>query len=69
MLEQVPDDLMPNRICKYIYDLSIKLNGFYRDCRVIGAPEQNSRLLLIAVAEKVMRQGFDLLGLVTLDKI
>lgn len=69
VLEQVPDDLMPNRICKYIYDLSIKLNGFYRDCRVIGAPEQNSRLLLIAVAEKVMRQGFDLLGLVTLDKI
>ena len=64
VLEQVPDDLMPNRICKYIYDLS-----FYRDCRVIGAPEQNSRLLLIAVAEKVMRQGFDLLGLVTLDKI
>ena len=47
----------------------IKLNGFYRDCRVIGSPEQNSRLLLVAAAEKVMRQGFDLLGIVTLDKI
>lgn len=69
VLEQVPVDLMPNRICKYIYDLSIKLNGFYRDCRVIGSPEQNSRLLLVAAAEKVMRQGFDLLGIVTLDKI
>ena len=65
----VPNDLMPNRICKYIYDLSMKLNGFYRDCRVIGTPEQNSRLLLIAAAEKVMRKGFDLLGLATLDRL
>ena len=69
MLEQIPNDLMPNRICKYIYDLSIKLNGFYRDCRVIGSPEQDSRLLLVAVAERVMRQGFDLLGIKTLDQI
>lgn len=69
MLEVVPNDLMPNHICKYIYDLSMKLNGFYRDCRVIGTPEQNSRLLLIAAAEKVMRKGFDLLGIVTLDMI
>ena len=69
VLEQVPVDLMPNRICKYIYDLAIKFNTFYRDCRVNGSPEQNSRLLLTAAAEKVMRQGFDLLGIVTLDKI
>ena len=69
MLEVVPNDLMPNHICKYIYDLSMKLNGFYRDCRVIGTPEQNSRLLLIAAAEKVMRKGFDLLGIVTLDRL
>ena len=68
-LEQVPIDLMPNRICKYVYDLSIKLNAFYRDCRVLGSPEQNSRMLLIAAAEKVMRQCFDLLGIKTLDKI
>lgn len=69
MLEVVPTDLMPNHICKYIYDLSMKLNGFYRDCRVIGTPGQNSRLLLIAAAEKVMREGFDLLGIKTLDRI
>ena len=35
-LEAVYNDLMPNRICKYVYDLSQKLNAFYRDCKVIG---------------------------------
>ena len=68
-LEQVPNDLMPNRICKYVYDLSIKLNAFYRDCRVMGSPEQNSRILLVAAAERAMRTCFDLLGIKALDQI
>lgn len=37
MVEQVPNDLMPHRVCKYVYDLSMELNGFYHDCRVIGS--------------------------------
>ncbi|KAK8797026.1 hypothetical protein WA158_003020 [Blastocystis sp. Blastoise] len=68
-LEAVYSDLLPNRICKYLYDLSQKLNAFYRDCRVIGTEEQDSRLLLCAASEKIMRQGFELLGIVPLDKI
>lgn len=68
-LEQVPNDLLPNRICKYVYDLSIKLNAFYRDCRVMGSPEQNSRILLVAAAEKTMRTAFSLLGITPLDRI
>lgn len=31
--------------------------------------QQDSRMLLCAAAEKIMRQSFDLLGIVTLDKI
>ena len=68
-LEQVPNDLLPNRVCKYVYDLSIKLNAFYRDCRVMGSPEQNSRILLVAAAEKTMRTAFCLLGITPLDRI
>ena len=70
-LEQVPNDLMPNRICKYVYDLSVKLNGFLsdKDCRVLGSPEQNSRLLLVAACEIIMRKSFSLLGITTLDRI
>lgn len=68
-VEKVAKELMPNVLCKYLYDLCISLNGFYRDCRVIGAPEQNSRLLLIMAAEKVMRQGLNLLGIDVIDVV
>ena len=68
-VEKVAKDLMPNVLCKYLYDLCISLNAFYRDCRVIGTPEQNSRLLLIMAAEKVMRQGLNLLGIDVIDVV
>ena len=69
VIEKVTKDLMPNYLCKYLYDLCIALNGFYRDCRVIGTPEQNSRLLLIKAAEKAMRQGLNLLGIDVIDVV
>lgn len=68
-LEKVMKELMPNILCKYLYDLCTSLNAFYRDCRVIGAPEQNSRLLLILAAEKVMRKGLNLLGIDAIDVV
>ena len=69
VVEQISVDLMPHRLCNYLYELCSTLNGFYRDCRVIGAPEQDSRLALLAATEKVMRQGFTLLGIETLDRV
>ena len=69
VIEQIAGDLMPHRLCNYLYELCSALNGFYSDCRVIGAPEQESRLALLAATEKVMRQGFALLGIETLDRV
>lgn len=68
-LEMVADDLLPNRLTDYLYGLAEKFNAFFRDCRVEGSPEQNSRLLLCEAAASVMKQGLEILGLKTVEKM
>jgi len=61
--------LQPNFMCDYLYGLCGVLTTFYVKCRVLGTPEQSSRLLLLYAAEKVMRKGFSLIGLGFLDRL
>lgn len=68
-LDLIADDLLPNHLTDYLYTLAENFNVFFRDCRVEGSPEQNSRLLLCELTAKVMRQGFDILGLRVLEKM
>lgn len=62
-------DLMINRLCEYLYDLSCKFSDFYRDCVVIGTPEQDSRLLLCMATSATIRQSLNMLGISVLDKM
>ncbi len=68
-LNMVADDLLPNRLTDYLYSLAEKFNAFFRDCRVEGSPEQNGRLLLCEAAARVMKQGLDILGVPTVEKM
>lgn len=68
-LDQVARELMPNRLTDYLYSLSEKFNAFFRDCRVEGSIEQNSRLLLCEVFARTMRQGLDILGIKTVERM
>lgn len=62
-LQQMTSDLAPHRLTDYLYTLAEKFNVFFRDCRVEGSPEQNSRLLLCEVVARTMKQGMVILGL------
>lgn len=42
---------------------------FYQACKVIGDPEMKSRLLLIYAVDKVLRKGYELLGIGYLERI
>jgi len=66
-LEAMADDLMPNRLTDYLYTLAEKFNAFFRDCQVVGSPEEGARLALCELTSKIMAQGFDILGLKTVD--
>ena len=62
-------DLLPNRLCDYLYALAEKFHAFFRDCRVEGSSEENSRLLLSEVAAQVLKKGLSILGLQTLERM
>lgn len=68
-LNLVAEDLLPNRLTDYLYSLAEKFNAFFRDCRVEGSAQQSSRLLLCELSARVMKQGLEILGLHTVDKM
>lgn len=69
VLETIVDDLLPHHLCEYLYNLAEKFNAFFRDCRVEGSEEQNSRLLLCEATAKTLKTGLHLLGLKTVDRM
>ena len=68
-LEMMSRDLLPNRLTDYLYNLAEKFNAFFRDCRVEGSPQENSRLLLAEASARVLEKGLTILGLKTLDRM
>lgn len=68
-LEMVAEDLLPNRLTDYLYTLAEKFNAFFRDCRVEGSPQQDSRLLLCEITGLVLKQGLEILGLHPVNKM
>ncbi|MDB6081658.1 MAG: argS [Chlamydiia bacterium] len=69
MIEQIVQDLLPNRLTDYLYELAEKFNAFFRDCRVEGAPEQNSRVLLTEAVIRTFEKGFILLGVRPVERM
>ncbi len=69
MITEVADDLFPNRLCEYLFELANHFNQFFRDCRIIGSEEQASRLSLSELTAKVLKLGMGLLGLKTVEKM
>ena len=68
-LERATSTLLPNHLCEYVYDLCGKVSSFVRECKVLGSPEQNSRVLLVTASILTIKQTLALLGIGFLDKI
>jgi arginyl-tRNA synthetase len=67
----VGDELFPNRLCLYLFELSQKFNTFYDACPVLKAEGdlKESRLLLCDLTARSLKLGLDLLGIQTLDRM
>ncbi len=63
------EDLMPNHLADYLYELAEKFNAFFRDCRVEGVKEQNERLLLCELCARILKKGLNILGLRTVNRM
>jgi len=67
----VAEDLLPNRLCQYLYELSQKFNQFFEQCPVLQAPEplRTSRLCLCDLTARTLQLGLALLGIPVLEKM
>ncbi len=68
-LQVMEEELLPNVLTDYLYSLAQKFNAFFRDCRVEGVEEQNSRLLLCEAVARTMATGLQILGIQTVDRM
>ena len=71
VLSAVEQDLLPNRLCQYLFELSQKFNQFYDQCPVLKAeePSRTSRLVLCDVTARTLKQGLSLLGISVLERM
>jgi arginyl-tRNA synthetase len=71
ILEAVADEYRPNFLCNYLYELAGHFTSFFENCPVLKSePEvRASRLLLIDLTAKVLKQGLSVLGINTLEQM
>ncbi|WP_298612483.1 arginine--tRNA ligase [uncultured Thermosynechococcus sp.] len=70
-LELVSAELLPNRLCQYLFELSQLFNQFYDRCPILSAaePTRQSRLTLAYLTAQTLKLGLSLLGIRVLDRI
>jgi len=70
-IDGVAEELLPNRLCQYLFELSQKFNQFYDRCPVLKAeePDRTSRLALCHLTAETLKLGLSLLGLSVLDRM
>jgi arginyl-tRNA synthetase len=71
VLRDVEQDLLPNHLCQYLYELSQKFNQFYDQCPVLKVEEplRTSRLVLCHLTAKTLKLGLSLLGISVLERM
>jgi arginyl-tRNA synthetase len=71
IISEVERDLLPNRLCQYLFELSQKFNQFFDKHSVLQAEEpiRTSRLILCDLTAKTLKLGLDLLGIPVLERM
>ncbi|MBE7381595.1 MAG: arginine--tRNA ligase [Leptolyngbya sp. SIO1E4] len=71
VIAEVAQDLYPNRLCQYLFELSQKFNQFYDRCSVLQAepPQRISRLVLCDLTARTLKLGLSLLGIRVLERM
>ena len=70
-LNSVAKEGMPHILCQYLYELAGAFSSFYEACPMLNAEEKvkNSRLRLSDLTARTLKQGLDLLGIKTVEKM
>ena len=71
-LNNVAEKGTPHVLCSYLYDVAGLFSSFYENCPILAAEtaeQQQSRLRLAALTGRTLKQGLELLGLETLERM
>lgn len=71
VVAEVEEELLPNRLCSYLFELSQVFNRFYDQVPVLKAeePSRGSRLALCRLTAETLKLGLTLLGIPTLERM
>ena len=71
IISDVEAELLPNRLCNYLFELSQSFNRFYDQVPVLKAeePAKSSRLALCNLCANTLELGLQLLGIQTLERM
>ncbi|MCF4998082.1 arginine--tRNA ligase [Pseudomonas syringae] len=72
VLNNVSDKGTPHILCTYLYDVAGLFSSFYENCPILAADtpaQMQSRLRLAALTGRTLKQGLELLGLETLERM
>eukprot|EP01133_Synstelium_polycarpum_P000751 gene751-863_t len=72
VLNSVGEKGTPHILCTYLYEVAGLFSSFYENCPILTADDEaqkQSRLRLAALAGRTLKQGLELLGLETLERI
>jgi arginyl-tRNA synthetase len=71
VIAEVEEELLPNRLCSYLFELSQVFNRFYDQVPVLRAeePVRDSRLALCRLTAETLKLGLGLLGIATLERM
>jgi arginyl-tRNA synthetase len=68
-VEDAAERRAPHRIAAYLHETAQDFSAFYRDCKVVGDPNESFRLGLCVVTKRVLARGLALLGVSAPDEM
>ncbi|HHX78951.1 MAG TPA: arginine--tRNA ligase [Acholeplasmataceae bacterium] len=70
-IEEAATKRLPHKICQYVYALASDLHSYYNDEKVISdnVLETNEKLTLLKAVQTVLKNGLELIGVKTKEKM
>lgn len=72
MIESAYEELAPNKICSYIYDLANSFNGFYHETKIMAEEDkakQAGYIALLVIVKRVLEDCISILGFEAPDRM
>lgn len=63
ILERTLDELNPNLLTFYLYELADNFHSFFHKCNVINSEKIRVRFMICKLTKKILKTGFKILGL------